>query len=270
MKQLLISALLLMSIAVFAQKFEGTIVWEIKTEITDPKVKAQMEEAQKKMSDPAMQAQMKEVQYKMEHDPEFKKMLEENPQMKAQIDKMISRMESGNINSMMPKGYTLKIKGQRFLSLMEGGMMDFEFLSADGKTFLINRASKTYSSAGDPAPKERPEVKVTKTKEKTKILGYECIRYNVETKMEGYALTQIVWATSDIKDIDLKALAGQHINNKQALFYDEIDGVPLKTEIKMAQGNMSMTVKEIKRESLPDALFSLPADFREVPMMGVR
>ena len=56
----------------------GIIKWSVKTEITDPKMKAQMEEAQKKMSDPATQAQMKQMQEKM-NDPQMKAMMDANP-----------------------------------------------------------------------------------------------------------------------------------------------------------------------------------------------
>ena len=55
-----------------AQDFEGTIKWSMKMNITDPKMKAQMEEAERKMKDPATQAQMKQAMEKM-NDPRSKK-----------------------------------------------------------------------------------------------------------------------------------------------------------------------------------------------------
>jgi hypothetical protein len=62
MKKLLFSLFVISAFTVRAQNFEGIITWKMTTEITDPKMKAQMEEAQKKMNDPANQAQMKEMQ----------------------------------------------------------------------------------------------------------------------------------------------------------------------------------------------------------------
>lgn len=59
MKTFLSFFFLLIVVATYAQTFEGTIAWSIKAEITDPKMKAQMEQTQKQMSDPANQAKMK-------------------------------------------------------------------------------------------------------------------------------------------------------------------------------------------------------------------
>src|SRR5687767_11299156 len=85
MKAQLTLSCLLFSIVCFSQNFEGTIKWSMKSEITDPKMKAQMEEAQKKLNDPATQAQMKEMKEKM-NSPEMKAMMEKNPQMKQQME----------------------------------------------------------------------------------------------------------------------------------------------------------------------------------------
>src|SRR5690349_8843934 len=106
MKNLLILLILISATATFGQNFEGTIKWTMKMDITDPAKKAQMEDAQKKMSDPATQAKMKELEAKMK-DPQFKAMLESNPQMKAQIEKAMGAVQSGDMNSLMPKGMVI-------------------------------------------------------------------------------------------------------------------------------------------------------------------
>lgn len=272
MKKYVLAAFLLISIQAFTQNFEGTIKWSLKMDITDPKQKAQMEEAQKKLSDPATQAQMKEMQSKM-NDPQFKAMMESNPQMKAQIEKMMSGMQQGGgISSMMPKGLVIKIKDKNSLVKMDGGMFASEILHLNSKdqSYSLDRQNKTYSILNTPAKSDKTsptlDYKVTKTSETAKILNYSCTKYIVEVTSHETKINQYIWATTEIKDFDLKALAKQRMGNGgQRLFYDNIDGVPLKTEMKMQSATMIMEVTEIKKESIDQSLFVIPSDFKEVP-----
>jgi len=271
MKKILLFLFLGFTSFVNAQNFEGIISWKITTVITDPKIKAQMEEAKKKMSDPATQAQMKEMKEKM-NDPQMKAMMEANPQMKAQMEAVIKMAEGGGgLESMMPKGYIMKMKDQNVHTIMEGGgmgNMEILFLKAKVTAYKIDREAKTYS----PLPKEKeeaskdpnkPEVKVTKTSETAKILGYTCVKYVAESTTKDQTMKQFFWTTEDI-DFDLKGM-GQQRMGQQSLFYDQIEGVPLKIEIAMPQGNMLMEATEVKKQSLPSSEFLLPVGFKEVP-----
>jgi len=274
MKKTLFLLLLLTATLAHAQNFEGIINWTMKMEITDPKMKAQMEAAQKQLSDPATQAKMKEMQAKME-DPQFKAMLESNPQMKAQIENMMKAAQSGDLNSMIPKGMQMKVKDHNSLTKMDGGFMaNMEMLNLGDKgiNYRIDRQGKTYSVVppyeGD--KQENLEYKVTKTSETQKILGYTCNKYLVEytgkdPNTKQMSMTQTVWATPEIKGLDLKSLAKQHAGKSQhSFFYEQIDGVPLKVEMTMQQGHMSMEVTDIKKQSLPASDFEVPAGYKEV------
>ena len=117
-----------------------------------------------------------------------------------------------------------------------------------------------------PVDKEA-EVKVTKTAETAKILNYNCTKYIVEVTDKGNKINQIIWATPDIKDIDFKTMAKQKFGKGQRIYFDKIDGVALKIEMKMPEAGMTMQVTEIKREPLNAADFAIPADFKEVPGM---
>lgn len=260
-----------------AQTFEGTIRWTMKMDITDPEMKSKMEEGQKKMNDPKNQAQMKEMQERM-NDPKMKAMMEANPQMKAQMEKMMKMQQGGgDMSSMMPSGYTIKIKGGNSLTVMEGGMMDgHEVLhQEDGnKSFSLDRNAKTYSVMQTGMGKEdkasMPQVKITKTSETAKILGYTCTKYLAETTMEGRPSTQIFWTTTDIKDIDFKKMASQRMGQGgQPMYYDKLEGVPLKMEMSTPQGTMVMEVAEIKRGSISADEFKIPSDFKETKMPGM-
>jgi hypothetical protein len=108
---------------------------------------------------------------------------------------------------------------------------------------------------------------VTKTTEKIKILNYDCVKYIVEVTHEGNKITQFVWATNEIKDFDFNALSKQRFGKGQRLYFEKIEGVPLKMEMNIRGVEMKMEVTEIKKQSLSAADFVIPADFKEVPGM---
>lgn len=271
MRKLFVVVALLFAAKAYAQNFEGTIKWTMKMDFTDPNQKAKMEDAQKKMNDPANQAKMKEMQEKM-NDPQFKAMMDNNPQMKAQMEMAMKMMQSGDISSMIPKGMTIEIKNKNSLTKMEGGAFTNEILHLTDKdqTYSIDRKNKTYSLFNAPASDKKdqtePTVKVTKTSETMKILGYNCTKYVVEYTERGQTMTQNIWTTTDIKDIDYKAMAKQSASagRNQHMYFDKVDGVPMRVEIKTPEANVVMEVADIKRESLPASDFALPADYKKI------
>jgi hypothetical protein len=269
MKKLAILFIFLLAGEAYAQTFEGSLHWTLKMEITDPQRKAQMEEAQKKMNDPATQAQMKQMQAKME-DPQFKAMLESNPQMKAQIMQAISAMQSGNLNSLFPTGISIKLKNNNALTQIEGGALALEtlYLKEKNQTYSLDRKNKTYSVMKATDKTESPtdsDVKVTKTSETAKIASYNCTKYIVEVKTNGETVTEFIWATSEIKGLDLKSFGDQGMGKNYKLHLDKIDGVPLRVEMKTKEMAMNMEVNEVKKETLSASMFAIPADFKELP-----
>jgi Domain of unknown function (DUF4412) len=275
MKKIITAALLLLVMQAQSQTFEGTIKWSMKMEITDPKLKAQMEQAQQKAKDPAQQAKMKEMQDKM-NDPKMKAMLDANPQMKAQMESMMKMTQSGDMMSnMMPKSMIMKMKGTSSLVSMDGGMMPGDFLYTTEKSVLINRSSKTYSvmptstaTADEKASQPKMQHSVSKTSETMKVMGYTCTKYVVTTTSgQGHTTTTNLWTTTEIKDIDLKSLAKQRHNQGQSMYYEGVEGIPLRIESGTPQGQMIMEVTEIKRESLNASVFTIPSDYKETQGM---
>ena len=264
MKRITTLCLLLYGGALHAQTFEGSIIWSIKTEVMDPTQKAKMDANQAKMNDPATQAKMKEMQAKM-NDPQFKAMMEANPQIKAQMESM---MKGGDITSMMPTSMKLKIKGSNTLTIMEGGMaMETLYLKEKDQTYNLNRQNLTYTILPQKETSGtgmRVPPKVTKTSETMKILNYTCTKYIVERMENDKPITQILWTTTEIKDIDLKSLARRNMGRgNQSISYEGVEGVRLKIEMTTLEMKMAMEVTEIKRETLPASDFSI-ADFKEV------
>jgi hypothetical protein len=285
MKNLFILIALFIGTKTFCQNFEGTIRFSMKMESADPKKKAQMD-AQLK-NDSAALAKMKEVEERMK-DPQYKAIMEKSAhanaqgqvakeaageavdalEIKTQIDNYRAGTHITNMSSMMPSGMIVRIKDQNVLSKMEGGMNTTEtlYLKDKDQSYSIDREKKTYYITGVAGkPTSPPKVKVTKTSETATVLGYNCVKYIVETERNGKKVTQNVWASSEVKDFDFKALAKQRVSGDQSLFYEGIDGMPLRTEVKVRDFIMSMEVAEIRKESLPSSDFSIPADFKEVP-----
>lgn len=253
-----------------AQAFEGTLTWSVQTEITDPRAKAQMEEAQKKMKDPANQAKMKEAMERM-NDPQVKAMMEANPQMKAQMESMVKMLSGGDMNSMMPSAIAVKVKSGNSLTRITGGMMDkmeMLYLKDKNMTYRMDRENKTYS----PMPSSSNdndrnlETKVTKTSETTKILNYTCTKYIIESKApDGNSMTTNYWTTTEIKDFDFKALARQQVDKKApSFFYENVEGVPMRIEMNIPQGKMTMEMTEFKKAAQPASDFSIPAGYKQI------
>ena len=272
MKRLLFALLMLSTSMAWAQTFEGTIKWSMKMEITDPKMKAQMEAGQQQMNDPANQAKMKELQEKMS-DPKMKAIMDANPAMKAQMENMMKMGQGGGgdmLSNMMPKGMIVKIKGNNSLVTMDGGMMAGDFLHTPDKSVHLDRANKTYSvmpSGNNQSQIEAMKPTVTKTSETMKIVGYNCTKYIVTMNEHGHTITTNMWTTTEIKDIDMKAMAKQRMGRGQSMFYEGVEGMPLRIESGTPQGQMIMEVTDFKREPLSASDFTIPSDFKETQGM---
>jgi Domain of unknown function (DUF4412) len=283
MKKLITIILLFAAFGSKAQGFEGTVKWTMKMEVTDPKLKAEMDQAQQKMNDPATQAKMKEAEAAM-NDPKIKAMMDANPQMKAQMEARMKMMQGGSAGGAMgmasgaPMGFTIKIKGGDRLTLMEGPMaQEVLFMKSKNESVKLDRANKTYSilpsggtgmGRGGNTAASVAAPKVTKTSETMTILGYKCTKYVVEMTDAGRTITQNIWTTTDIKDFDSKSLSSQRMGQGQSIFYDGMEGVPMKVESSTKEGSMVMEVSEVKRESLSASDFTIPSDFKEVKMGG--
>jgi hypothetical protein len=267
MKKILTLVLFLSITKVFAQSFEGSITWSMKIEITDPKKKAQLEDAQKQLNDPAMQAKMKEMETHL-NEPQFKAMMENNPELKAQMEKMMKAMKGGEVKSMMPTSFVVKVKNQDVLTRIDGGMLASEvlYLKSKDQAYMLNREGKTYSPLSKSESKETSSdvnVKISKTNETLKILNYNATKYIVQTERNGKTLVQHIWATTEIKDLDLSALSKQNAGRDQPLFYRDIQGVPLKTKMDVDGMIIETEATSIKRESLDAANFVIPSDWKE-------
>ena len=266
MRSIISIVMLTVVTTVTAQNFEGIMKWKMTMEFSDPAVRAEVERSAQKMSAPAQQEQMAELKKQMEN-PQMKAMMESNPQLKAQMEKMMSANLSSGGN-MMPTGFTIKSKNGNTLTAMEGGMMrDMEILYLHDKnqSYRLNRNNKTYAIIkSDPSQNSKPEVSVTKTGMTTKVLNYTCTQYFVKITTPETTVNQVFWNTTEIKDLDFKSMRQQRMGNGNSMYYEGMEGVPLKIELTTPQGKMTMEATEIIRSGLNDSDFKIPLDYKEV------
>jgi hypothetical protein len=258
-----------------AQDFEGTVVWKMRADLTDPAMREQMRAAQAQLSSPDMQAKMKEAQTAL-NTPEMQAMLAQNPQMRAMIEKSMSVMPKAGAASadaesgLFPKGITLKSKGACTLVKIEGGMMPSEILTLGDKgiSYRIDRPAKTYQvlakSTDTAVTTSANAFKITRTADTAKVLGYTCTRYLVSPAGEGDGTTYSVWTTKEVKGLDPKKMSSLQVGRENGpSFMTQLDGAPLKMEITTSQAKILMEASVIKAESLPDSTFALPKGFTE-------
>ncbi len=263
---------LLAPFAAHAAEFEGTLQWTFKAEITDPAMKAQMEQAGREMADPEKLAEMKA----MLDSPQMKAMMEQNPQLKAAMEARVKMAEDavagkgGDMMSrMMPQGMTLRTKAGRTNMVVEGGPMPMEIIGRDTppEATLIDRKERTFSRmpAGEAKSKaEQAGHSVIKLGETTKVLGRTCEKYLVETTQEGQKMAGVIWATKDIPGLNSTALARASVGGEDA-YLEEIDGVPLRMEMNTPRMTIHMEATAIRAGSIADDVFEIPAGFTETP-----
>jgi hypothetical protein len=196
----------------------------------------------------------------------MKAMMEANPQMKAQMEKIMKMSQSGDMSSLMPTGFVIKIKNMNSITKIEGGMMQAEilYLHDENKRIQIDRENKTYQvmAAENQEMSEEPKYEITKTNDSKKILGYNCTRYEVTQEEYGQKVTSSVWATGEIKGLTA-ANFDQGMSSRGKLYFKEISGVPLRIEMKSSDATMVMQAIELKKESLKASDFTIPAGFKE-------
>lgn len=167
----------------------------------------------------------------------------------------------------MPSEIAMKFKGKLFLTEMHGGMMDNQdilFLADENETYVINHSDETYSLLPIPISAPAPKLKIQKTSDTAKLLGYSCTRYIIEKPdRRGNIIAISYWATTEITGIDLKALANQTSNSDQAFIYSEIEGFPLKVETPIKIGSFVAVVTKIRKTSLSDSDFEIPSGYKE-------
>jgi hypothetical protein len=146
---------------------------------------------------------------------------------------------------------------------------------------IIMPAQKMYMIQPVPKPNEamgansKDDVKLEKTGEKEKILGYDCEKYLAKSK-EG--VTEI-WLTDQLGMFmgmgggnPMGNMGGRRGGSATQAWEEALrgkDSFPLRVTTKSADGKDSfrMEATAIKKESIPDSLFVPPADYQDMGAM---
>jgi len=234
-----------------AQSFEGIIKWSIKADIP-ALAKHEAQDGTNKEAIAALQKKMA--------DPAFQKQMEQNPEIKKMLEEQLKKAEIGStIASFIPTGMVVKIKNGNSLTKMIGGP-ETEILHLKDKAYMLNRKEKMYSIAPEYKAKEEDldKIKVTPTNATAKILNHTCKKYIVE---DANGLKTTVWATNEIKNIDIQSFYQSKDMNNQ--YFSKIEGFPLKIESENKGNQFTLEVTEISKTPQKAEDFKIPADFKE-------
>ena len=173
---------------------------------------------------------------------------------------------------------TLKVKGDRVRMEASPEMT----MIVEGKTgdmiTLINAQKKFMRISGDKAKAiaemaakygatttEKP--KLVATGKKTTINGYEAEEYLAETakfKASYWIAPKFPGSAEILKQLQAVIPTTWNDLAKGMLDYRDLPGFPLRTQVKLADEEVTSTVVSIKQDPLSEAEFSVPKDFQEV------
>jgi hypothetical protein len=236
-----------------AQTFEGTVKWSITAEfLSEQRLKKADKEAQaqeRSMPIPEMKPVAGADTIKKAPAPEAKKRPEEQP--KADIPKtLLIRTKNGNSvlkTDLDKQPETLYLKGKDQMFQINHRRKIF--------TELKNRKKKTPESQ-EVIPEFLPST------ETEKILDFKCTKYARSFKQNNKVISQEMWITNEITDLDLSVLGKLPIA-RNIIPMEKIKGVPLKIVMLTPEGRFTMQATELKREKIDEKLFSIPTDYRD-------
>lgn len=119
---------------------------------------------------------------------------------------------------------------------------------------------KTYTEDDmTPSEKDLEGMTVEKTNEKKTILGYECVKYNVNMNKDGADMKMVLYTTDKL----------QAISQQTSVFGKELEGYPLYMSLAVEQQGMKMDlvieVTDVKAEKVADDKFNMtpPEGYKE-------
>lgn len=145
--------------------------------------------------------------------------------------------------------FVIKLKGEK--ALVYYSPEKYVIYPGDGTVYdSQTRVWKTFIARGP----EDARPPVTKTKEKEKILDYTCTKY---VENDGVNSPNFYWYTSKLDYIDLRDL----LKDVDMFNFPLEKGFPMRIESKTQLGTELAEVVSIKKETLPDSDFDIPAGY---------
>lgn len=269
--------------------FEGTLVFAMKTEMTNPELqrqmKAQMQQAKETLTGAEMEKSIRELEAQMQS-AEFKKQMDKNPELKRMMENQVAQLKKMRDDALAKPGsnpydeanvmrMTMKLKDGNILSCTGGLALDMLdgnittlYRKADNKFYQLDTKRKTYKELSAEAGKDSETndwtFKVTPTSGDTSIHGYACRKYLIEmtNPAEKQTMKGYVWASTAIPAPPVNLGAMQ--NNPTAKAFSSIKGAPLLMDMEMNQdARMIYYLESVKKEKLDAAEFAIPAGYRK-------
>ncbi|NJM26604.1 MAG: DUF4412 domain-containing protein [Bacteroidia bacterium] len=253
-------ALLFLAVCTQAQQFEGTIKWSFKSDF-------ELSEEQMQQ----MAAARKQLEMQL-NNPEFKKQMEANPQLKKMVEqqaKVLESMGDKGMAGLFPESMIVKIKGQNARTIIDESKETL-YLGSSGKQYELNPKEKTYRELSY-ATQENDQLKntfeVQKTSETTTIAGYKCTKFYLTSKdpqlAAGKEMKQVLWVTTEL-NLDARFLKQASKGGNANWFYDQVEGIPMRIEVSIPQGNITMEATEVTKGKVSDAEFEIPAGYKAI------
>jgi hypothetical protein len=170
--------------------------------------------------------------------------------------------EANPMASLAPNKMTIKFKNNYSAAEMSAGMGLFttSFISNPEKknlTQLVKLLNKKFSLVQNEKEIKTENglyaMEIIPTKETKIIAGYNCTKAHVKLKDE-YATEFDIFYTNEL---DIK---NPNFTNP----YNMVDGVLMEYQMKKFGLEMKFTAKLVKPESIDDAIFELPTDYKAI------
>ncbi|MCS7153684.1 MAG: DUF4412 domain-containing protein [Bacteroidia bacterium] len=171
------------------------------------------------------------------------------------------------LKSQLPEKMTLFYRGTKARSEVGDKVMITD--PEAGFVYLLSPSLKTYQKVPLHPPKEtEQQPKITKTKNKTKILGYPVEQYLVDLNTEQGVIKMEIWATPDLKVPETT----QRLNNLTRGV--KVEGLPLRISMDVPGVDLKITflATQLRRERPDESLFRIPEGYveEEVSLEGIQ
>jgi hypothetical protein len=172
--------------------------------------------------------------------------------------------------AMLPKAYVVSYGKNHVKVVTEGGLMasmtgDIITDMSTQTVYMVNHTNKTVNVMKEDGAKDQASnagTSVKKLKDKSVILGYNTVKYEVESTEGNQTMRSFVWTTKEIEPVAKAKSVGF-----MRLPQDKVEGFTLKfeTEIKMAGISiaMSMTASEITPMEFDADYFKIPENYKK-------
>jgi hypothetical protein len=239
-----------------AQTFEGSLQWSIKLETPGEMLKNGNSAANADNS----------VAEPDQREPAVAPELPDNAQRPSEPVAKIKRPEEAPRPD-LPKTLLVRTKnGNSLIKTDLDKQPETLYLKSKNQMFHLNHRRKVFTELKDRNKNKAGSTEVIpeflKSSESEEILDYTCTKYARTYKRGNNVLTQEIWATTEINDLDLRVLGKLPIA-RNIIPIEQVQGVPLKIVFLTPEGRLTMQATEVKREKIDDKYFKIPDDYRD-------